>query len=460
MAWWMSVLVVVGGGVGLPQRIEHDAERLRKIVQSLEAWQKSLREFDVYYVSHHEYFITSEVRQALEGAKTPCKIPSTGLKFSTACRAARSGERRRDWAFGPRVSRKGLTEPIVEDQAYDGTKTFLRDGKMYEITPGASRVVDFITPVQIIGVDRLVERIERWLRLGAKSGLARVMLQDLPEGRVRVAFEYRSGSCRTDKYDTVLEKYVHFLIGKEVYVVDTKLGCLPIEKQVYQEDGTLIAQAKVEYKRFGSGVLYPLRGVQEEFSASGELRRRRVFEVDDKKTKLNPPEGLPDTVFQIEIPDNATVRDVRLNKSMTGAQLRRLESTASLRQVGRACVLYAAEHGGKWPPDLETIAEQELISLPSSAGSAREVLSRLVYVAGQSDKDDPRNVVMYEAPRLHQGKGTYVLFLDGRIAWLSISALEKALAETYARLGLERPAPASRVWAAQPASTQAAKGGD
>lgn len=116
-------------------------------------------------------------------------------------------------------------------------------------------------------------------------------------------------------------------------------------------------------------------------------------------------------------------------------------SAANLKGLAVNCHAYAEDHDGNMPPDFETLV-QSGASKPKSLISPLEtnqVTNSYTYIPGQKNTMDPRNILAYENPENHGNEGTVVLFLDGHSAWMYMDKFDKALNETYERLG--RPCP-------------------
>lgn len=113
---------------------------------------------------------------------------------------------------------------------------------------------------------------------------------------------------------------------------------------------------------------------------------------------------------------------------------KRAVSASNLRAIGQGLHIYANDHGGKFPESLETLIEQGMITR-ETLNSPRDEEGRVsyTYIAGQSETNDPRNVIAHE--RVMGDEGTNVLFLDGHVEWLPPERFVQALVETYQRLG-------------------------
>ena len=123
---------------------------------------------------------------------------------------------------------------------------------------------------------------------------------------------------------------------------------------------------------------------------------------------------------------------------------RRTTSAANMNGIVVSCLIYAESHKGEFPPDLETLTEggdsaylqpQSLVSPKDQSGSE----SSYVYIEGQKNTMDPRNVLVYERPDLNDGEGVNVAFLDGHTRFYTIDEFREELAATYERLEREMP---------------------
>ena len=119
------------------------------------------------------------------------------------------------------------------------------------------------------------------------------------------------------------------------------------------------------------------------------------------------------------------------------AQARRTVSAANLMAIGMACHAYASENDGKFPNDFETLIEIKAISESSLITPADDTDDdrSYVYVAGQTIKGDPRNVLAHEKRHVNDGEGVTVLCMDGHVQFMAMEEFERALAATNERLG-------------------------
>lgn len=124
---------------------------------------------------------------------------------------------------------------------------------------------------------------------------------------------------------------------------------------------------------------------------------------------------------------------------------KRTVSAANLKAIGTAVLIYAENHKGQSPPDLETLVKEELITPQTlvspcdrSGGQNSYIYLRPKDRAAESGSVPPsqvaRMVVAYENPANFGDEGTNVLFLDGRVQWMSAAAFDELLQATRKRL--------------------------
>lgn len=113
-------------------------------------------------------------------------------------------------------------------------------------------------------------------------------------------------------------------------------------------------------------------------------------------------------------------------------------------RLGEAMRAYADAHDGKFPPDLKTLIEssklkREDFRCPASTATLADLEKDLeacyVYVKGQTLKDDPNNVLLYERPGNHGLMGANVLCVNGVVEPVQpYSEVLKLVAETEKRI--------------------------
>lgn len=122
---------------------------------------------------------------------------------------------------------------------------------------------------------------------------------------------------------------------------------------------------------------------------------------------------------------------------------RRAVSAVNLRNIGVACMTYAAAHDDQLPPSLDALIEggylpREALNSPT-ADDVHEV--SYVLVDGLSFRAVARadqTVLAYEKP--HSPEGTHVLFLDGAVRFVPMSELRTLMRATFEPLKREVPA--------------------
>jgi len=328
MLWKVAAVMVLGGQPTTQQMDAREkTDRLAFVREAVDAWTTSIEEYDVWY----DY--VSTYTPACPWAKL-----SKPVKLRTVARAAKSGERELYYSKGPVLGPGGVAPgPYTWEVAYNGEYTLQRT------VAGSMEMPRAPNPAMRFATAWFVRHRGRADQVG---GLA---TPPLIAGIVQLAGDLRrlfenaefasvvaSASCRELSPDgRRWEVVITFVSGaRHVFVVDTQRACLPVEGWCYRADGKVQTHWHgIQYKVFDTGVLYPVCGTEDEFTPEGELYHSLRFKVHEDKTKLNPPEGLPDSVFRIEIPDDVDVIDVDgdSRRLLTGAELRRSESAAPLR---------------------------------------------------------------------------------------------------------------------------------
>jgi len=120
---------------------------------------------------------------------------------------------------------------------------------------------------------------------------------------------------------------------------------------------------------------------------------------------------------------------------------KRQVSMANLRGIGQACMLYAFEHQEQFPPDLETLVTDGSLTRKMLISPRDPSLSpdhaapgdcSYVYIAGQTMKSNPSNVLAYESD--YDGEGGNVLFVDSHVEWATPQRRQHLIDETRERL--------------------------
>ncbi|GMU23508.1 MAG: hypothetical protein AMXMBFR13_35860 [Phycisphaerae bacterium] len=115
---------------------------------------------------------------------------------------------------------------------------------------------------------------------------------------------------------------------------------------------------------------------------------------------------------------------------------------ANLRAIGAACLVYAQFHAGALPPNLATLAQGTTPLLKPEQLVCRQSGRPYVYIgAGQSNWNDPRNVIAYEPAANHGGRGANMLRLDGSSKWQNWECIVDEWAATRRRMALQAVKP-------------------
>jgi type II secretion system protein G len=129
------------------------------------------------------------------------------------------------------------------------------------------------------------------------------------------------------------------------------------------------------------------------------------------------------------------------------ALAKRSISMTNLKGIGVAALMYADQHDGQFPPDLQTLVKEGLVG-PTTLKSPLDCLdaeSSYVYVPGLSVKtpNPARTILAYEKPENYRGEGTTALFVDGHVEFMSQQVLEEKLGKPKARTELRKGGSAS-----------------
>ena len=129
-----------------------------------------------------------------------------------------------------------------------------------------------------------------------------------------------------------------------------------------------------------------------------------------------------------------------LNKTKQVAQ--RVVSATNLKSIGTASAVYANDHDGLFPPDLETLIEAaDLDPKTLESPYARRKTTEgpdYIYISGQPWRGPLQNVLAYDNPTFERDP-LNVLYLDGHVEPVDLARLQKDVKRTYEALG--RPIP-------------------
>lgn len=114
---------------------------------------------------------------------------------------------------------------------------------------------------------------------------------------------------------------------------------------------------------------------------------------------------------------------------------KRVVSGANLRGITICCKIYANEHNEEYPPDLDALVRENCIAQKQLHAPADEPgRVSYVYLAGQGEYSDPRNILAHERPDLNKGEGVNAAFVDGHVEFLRPEAFERELQATRERM--------------------------
>ena len=115
---------------------------------------------------------------------------------------------------------------------------------------------------------------------------------------------------------------------------------------------------------------------------------------------------------------------------------------SNLKQLGLAVIMYADEHDGKLPENIEQAKQyyQDSKVLESPLKPKNFDGPSYIYVNGHSMKAESpaRQIIIYENPGYCQGT-INALFLDGHVERMQRNRFLETLEVTYKQLGREMP---------------------
>jgi len=123
-------------------------------------------------------------------------------------------------------------------------------------------------------------------------------------------------------------------------------------------------------------------------------------------------------------------------------QGKRAVSLNNLKQITLASIMYADDHAGKFPDNLEQLYPYH--RNPKILESPRKpkdfIGPSYIYVAGLNlrMRDVPRIIIFYENP-VFCSDGICAAFLDGHCEWMKLEEFLERLKDTYKQLGREMP---------------------
>lgn len=138
----------------------------------------------------------------------------------------------------------------------------------------------------------------------------------------------------------------------------------------------------------------------------------------------------------------------------------RVKCASNVRQIGQAIAIYANDHGGQFPPDLQTVLENEdvtasVFTCPSSNDTPAPTaattqataagllqpghLSYLYLGKGLTDQSaGVDTVILYEPLANHASAGMNVLFGDFHVEWLPAAEAGIILKQVAAKRAIVR----------------------
>jgi len=128
--------------------------------------------------------------------------------------------------------------------------------------------------------------------------------------------------------------------------------------------------------------------------------------------------------------------------SRAKGEAKKAVSSANLKGIGMSVMMYAADNNDQFPPDLSALVRENLITanMLVSPVSGRKMRvdakglpldkSDYVYIVNLDSVAPGQLIMAYERLENYKGRGTYVLYVNGAVAWLDRKEFDKALKST------------------------------
>ena len=102
-----------------------------------------------------------------------------------------------------------------------------------------------------------------------------------------------------------------------------------------------------------------------------------------------------------------------------------LKDISNLKKLGIALRMYATDHAGDFPPDLDTLVTQRYAR---DGGILYSVATgeRYAYISGLRNDDDPMTIIAYDEKPFMEGKHI-ALYVDRRVVGIDKASLDKQL---------------------------------
>ncbi|MFC1480018.1 prepilin-type N-terminal cleavage/methylation domain-containing protein [Candidatus Omnitrophota bacterium] len=107
----------------------------------------------------------------------------------------------------------------------------------------------------------------------------------------------------------------------------------------------------------------------------------------------------------------------------TSKRTEKIVCANNLQKIGLAVYIYAREHNGKFPAELETLyneqylADQQLLDCPASKDIGSPGSPDYIYTGGLSIKDPSLLPLMRDKAGNHPQGGGNILYVNGAVVW-------------------------------------------
>lgn len=274
--------VVLGSPVEGVRIDPADRERLEQVRQGVAAWLDELTTYDIRYVARRHY---TPAAQKMPTYRTITRDVHTTSEH----RVLRAGAKRRAIRQGEGLHVETLTKPRIDsDSVFDGRDTYSRNHRYGSIVRGADDVPLLEGPMTLVPMRRLHEifiAADRRTR-----NIVEVTCEASREDRWIVTFHLRSmgadGEIRTQQF---------------VYVVNPRQRFVIVEYAHRFDDRPVTETVDIRYEEIG-GMPFPVEATYlDRIGSTGEVYRKVHYRVSVEDSVINPPDGLPDELFELDL---------------------------------------------------------------------------------------------------------------------------------------------------------------
>ncbi len=279
--------ILAPGSVDIP---EGDHARVEAVTKALAAWWARVSTCDVHYS------LDSVITPAGVRGHPVYRAMREPVAIKEHARVARTGAKRFYSSSGQALAGEGGEGRVVDSDwecAFDGRDTTRRQGNHVVRAKGRDEARGRWQPTNLLGIDALCGNLLEH----RDPTVRRVTARPKGQGKLEITLHFQ-----LDNHPDM--KHVYLVDAEKPYAVYSFKVC------VGAEDAMMLQVTDVKWHRFPGDILYPVEGTRTEYDRkTGELAEQITFKVDIDRSRIDPPGGLPDSLFRVATPVNAEVHD-------------------------------------------------------------------------------------------------------------------------------------------------------